>query len=687
MFLRTLLLASCTLTAGEFTTYVSVPLFPEGITVLAMTTDPSGNTYLTGETTEGGIIMGPTPSSDAFVTKLDSTGKVVFTRTFGGSGIWWASAIAVDPAGEIYVAGHAGSADLLLSNALETQGTSFILKLSGDGNTVLYATYFGSGADITNIGGIATDAAGNLYLTGFTQDPKFLVTAGMPSDPNLGSLNSAAFVTEISAAGDKILYSGLIGGSISPCPQPCVTEASTSGNAIAVDLKGNAYIAGSSMTTDLLVTKGVLNANGIGAFVAKINAGGAGLGYLTYLGSAYVVLSGSGVIAANQLSGIAVDATGNAYLAGSTSDPNFPVTAGAYQTTFAGVGSGNIPPTNAFAAKLAPDGSRMLWATYIGGTGSDGAGSLAIDSQGNEWISGFALSSNFPNANGWSNGEGFLVEVAAGGALLGYSARYPAGTVGLVGLDSSGMVRLAGLNGIVSGILPNSAPTMRAFGIVNAAGGYTDGRVALGEVITIYGPHIGPATAVSGTPNSSGAFPTTLGGVRVSFDGTDAPLLMVSDSQITAVVPSPNPAAMVITNGQTVSPAFPVIGSAFPVVFPTAMNQDGTVNSSSNPAKAGSIVTIWVNNGLPVGIPGQIPPAPSNSCNIGFCPVINTYQVPAFTGHATVEYFGPAPGLVSGIAQINFIAPPPSPSENGALVFYVTIGGVMTPQASVYTTQ
>jgi len=722
MLLKTLLLFSCVVTAGDFTTYIGGPSFPDGLQVLAMATDAAGNTYLTGKTTEPILINGPTPPTDVFVTKLDPTGQTVFTRTFGGSGAWAGNTIAVDPAGEIYVAGVAGSTDLLLTNALETAGSSFIVRLSGDGETVQYATYFGGSS--TGIYAITTDAAGNLYLTGGTSDPKFPVTAGMPSDPNADSQKTDAYVMEISAAGDKILYSGVIGGSKAPCPQSgaCPPGPPPSfGNAIAVDAKGNAYIGGNSGATDLPVTKGVLNPGGFGPFVAKVNAGGAGLGYLTYLGSAYTFLessltiSGADIAAASNLIAIAVDAAGNAYLTGYTSDPNFPTTPGAYQTFFAGAAGGpnNSLWANAFAAKLAPDGSRMIWATYIGGTGPDIAESMAVDSRGSMWISGSAASPGFPNANGWSNGRDFLVEVAAGGASLGYTARYPAETADMIGLDSSGLVHAAGSPGIVSGILPGSAPTMRPFGVVNIAGGETTARVTAGEVITIYGPHIGPANTVTGTPDSSGSFSTTLGGVQVSFGGQNAPLLSVSDSEITAVVPTGavglgepsqvnthNLSPMVITNGQTTSPPFPVDSvGPLPEMFlnssgyAAAVNQDGTVNSSAIPAKAGSIISIWVNGmGINLVPAGQIATVPLNLCpSVDVCTIaVNVYGNQEFTGEKTtpamIQYAGPAPGLVTGITQINFVAPAP-PTGNSEVSFYLTIASYATSQSIVFTSQ
>ncbi len=678
-----------------------------------MAVDPGGNSYLTGARNYALLNNGTNASSDVFVTKLDATGQVVWTRTFGGSGGWVGTAIAVARTGEIYVAGTAGSADLLLSNALQASPTgAFILKLSADGNTVLYSTYFGGGTGSTTINAIATDASANLYLTGITSDRAFPVTAGMPGDPGIGPYQQDGFLTEISAAGDRIIYSGLIAGSKVPCPQSfCgIQTALSPGVAIAVNSKGEAYVAGNTNTTDLMTTAGVVGQAGIGAYVAKVNAGGAAFGFITYLGAG-VEFSVRAAWPENVAHGMTLDSAGNVYVAGATSDPKFPATAGAYQTSYAGTSGtgGNLSNTNAFVAKLAADGSRIIWATYIGGTGPDSAQTVAVDGQGYVWISGTANSPQFPNTNGWSNGGEFLVEVSSTGAALDYAGRYPAQTVALsIGLDSSGMVHAAGPTGIVSGIMPGTAPVMRVFGVMNLAGGEITGSIATGEMVTIYGPHIGPSTAVSGSV-SNGALPTTLGGVQVLFGSAAAPLLYVSDSEIQAMVPSGDVGdTIVIANGQNVSPAFPVGGAAAPQVFlsgapapcprcaagiyAAALNQDGTANSAANPAKVGSLVSIWVNGAGSVQIPvGQIVTKASNVCMNGG-PVqlpctavqVNLYGgvVPGpIAGQAAIQYAGPAPGVM----QINFIVPPQMGA--GLCLFNVTANGVASHPVAVFTTQ
>ena len=122
-------------------------------------------------------------------------------------------------------------------------------------------------------------------------------------------------------------------------------------------------------------------------------------------------------------------------------------------------------------------------------------------------------------------------------------------------------------------------------------------RISPAEVIAIYGPGIGPTTAVTATP-ANGFYPTTLGGVQVTVNGVNIPLLYVSSNQINAVVPmelSSNASSTFrVINGTAVSPDYPVwIVDSTPQAFAPVINQDGTLNSQSNPAHGGSIVTFY----------------------------------------------------------------------------------------------
>jgi uncharacterized protein (TIGR03437 family) len=657
--------------AGEFTTSLG-DTYP--YTISAITTDSAGNTYVVGSRQLSITLISDfedIPSAtDVFVSKIDPNGKLLFTDTFGGKGSDTGTAIALDPSGNIYIAGTTSSPDFPLSNALQTQSsiysgvfsptgltTGFIIKLSNDGATILYSTYFGGTQGASSIAALATDSKGNLYLTGSSAASDFPQTPGMPNgsiSSSTSPLISGAIVAGISAAGDKILYAGTISGSTA-CPY---TFCTTAGTGIALDASGNAYIAGNTDNTNLPATAGALSPTGVGAFVAKIAAGGTGLAYLTYVDSSQTI--NPFFAATTNVNAIAVDASGNAYLAGWTNDSKFPVTQGSFQPTYSPAYPDDF--TLAFLLKLNPSGSAVVWGTYLNGGGGDVAQSIALDASGNVWSTGSTVPS-FPNANGWTTGGDFLIALNSTGSKSTYSALYPTGTVAQsVALDPSGVVHVAGLNGFVSAISPTTALTMKIFDFQNAFGGSATAIISPAEVISIYGPGIGPATSATAAP-TNGFYPTTLSGVQVAINGVNMPLLYVSANQINAVVPmetAPNSAATVhIVSGTTVSPDYPVrIVPSAAQALPTVLNQDGTVNSPTNPAKSNSIVTFyatgWQSSFSPLA-DGQVATTALDVCQATLrtqacqaAPPPGVYSPPA-----TVLYGGAAPDIVAGVTQFN----------------------------------
>ena len=450
----------------------------------------------------------------------------------------------------------------------------------------------------------------------------------MPSSP------TGAILVSISAAGDRILYSGVVTGGKGAIPAAGAFNLDIGGVSVAVDAAGNAYFAGNSGANNLPTTPGVLGPTGFSTgFLAKVNAGTTGLSYLTYLPSNVVTM--------------AVDAVGNAYI------PGFR--------------EGSLTKINSSATALS-------FGTAILG---DQRSPIAVDANGNAWATGGA-SATSPNANGWTTGPEFLVSLNSTGTKLTYSALYPFGTVAQsIAVDPSGFVHVAGLTGFVSAIAPTTAPSMKIFGFQNAAGGSVTARISPAEVISIYGPGIGPSTAtsapLSGKPGSF-SYPKTVAGVQVTINGMNMPLLYVSANQINAVVPmevAPGAAATVrVINGTSVSPDYPVwIVNAAPEAFPTVLNQDFTFNSQTHPAKAGTAVTFyatgWQSNFAPL-VDGQVATAAQDVCH-GTCQLLwinvtNSVGVPA----ARVLYGGAAPDIVAGVSQINVridaVPPPPSPS-------------------------
>ena len=665
-----------TLTAAEYSTYVGNS---NPVSVSQLISDPAGNVYIAGSRT---FNLYPAPLSEAIVMKLDTAGKTILSASLSGKGNDVANAVALDGQGNIYIAGQTSSPDFPLRHPLYSSPPSspsasigFITKFNPDASQILYSTYFPEA-----IAGMAVDGAGNAYITGTTSSALFPVTAGLPTAKfGASPIIYGAFLTKISAAGDHIAYSTVIAGyakNCGCCSSCFLSPRNTRGVAVAVDAAGNAYIAGNTDVSDLPATPGAWLANGVGAFVAKVNTGGTALAYLTYLGSGAQVVSPY-TSPATLVSALAVDGGGNVYVAGYTFDPAFPATPGAFQSTFHGWSTidnfQSQPPTDAFALKLNPTGTAVSWASYLGGTGGDAATAAVLDSSGNLWIAGATRSTDFPNVQGWSTGGGFIVKFNASGSALPYSGRYPDGSIGqTLAVDSTGLLHVASPSGVVSSVAALPRPAVRPWVVVNAAGGTAGGQVAAGELVAIYGPHIGAFPALQNT--NAAHVPSSLGGVQVFFNDIAAPLLYAGDAQINAVVPfevaGQSTVRIRIVNQGVTGPEFEAaVVPAIPEVFRSAsvaqaaaaLNEDGTVNSADNPAAKGSIVTIWatgINPPAPAVPDGQVAPGGND---FHCCAVYGGY--PLLATSMNVLYAGAAPGLVAGVVQVNF---------------RVTVGGPLT---------
>ena len=331
-----------------------------------------------------------------------------YSTFLGGSGGAVANAIAVDASGNAYVTGVALAGFPVTAGALQSadkagqptiDGNAFVAKLNVSGTALVYATYMGGSGNATPNSGmgdggtaIAVDANGNAYVTGYTWSSDFPVTPGALQTTNKAAADngSDAFVAKLNPTGSALIYSTYLGGSGSPLTE---FEEGDFGYGIAVDASGNAYIAGTTSSTDFPVTPGALQtANNEGqsgvtdGFVAKLNATGTALVYSTYLGG-----NGgpSGLGYGDKSLAITIDAAGNAYVTGAAGSTNFPVTQGAYQTT-------NHSPTTAFVTKLNPGGTAVLSSTYLGGSNGAAGQAIAVDATGNIYVAGTTGSADFP---------------------------------------------------------------------------------------------------------------------------------------------------------------------------------------------------------------------------------------------------------------------------------------------------
>ena len=235
---------------------------------------------------------------------------------------------------------------------------------------LVYSTYLGGTGD--EVGeDIVVDVAGNTYITGSTSSADFPVLAGVFTSPSAGS---DVFVTKLNPTGTGILYSTYLGGS-----------GDDFGSGIALDGSGNVYVTGSTQSTDFPVTTGAFKESHPNVdsdiFVAKLDPAGASLVYSTYLG-------GSGDDFGH---GLAIDGSRNAFVAGLTYSPLFPITPGAYDTTYT--------QTDVFVTRLQAGGARLLYSTYLGGLSPDEGHAISLDSQGNAYLTG-ATSGEFPTTPG-----------------------------------------------------------------------------------------------------------------------------------------------------------------------------------------------------------------------------------------------------------------------------------------------
>ncbi len=665
--------------AAEFTTWVAGA---NSYQVARVAADASGNTYVAGT-------RALATSNDIFLVKLDSSGDIVLFREISGGGSDTVSDMAVDSAGNIYVAGSTTSLYFPVVHAMQTSpGPGFLFKLSADGSQLIWSTYYREA-----IAGIALDSSGNVYLTGSTADPQYPVTAGLPAGK---AGYTGAFLTKIAAAGDQIVYSGVIAGTGHACSggSSCfLSPMVTSGVAVAVDAAGDAFMAGNTNTASLPTTPGAPVAAGTGAFVCAVKADGSAMTYLTLVGSATASTGPTALFLGNTASAIAADAAGNAYVTGSTFDTGFPASSGAFQTAYGGSNNGFPPLTDAYVMKINPAGTGIVWASYLGGSATDSAHSLAVDASGQVWIAGTTASDQFPSAQGWIAGSDFVSGFSADGAHLVYSARYPNdGASRSIAADPDGFIHFAGPTGTVSAIDPGAAPTAKIFGIANAANGPLDARVSPGQVISIYGPHIGGSNPVTATADSSGKLPVQLAGYQVTMGGTPLPLLYVSDSQINAIITDPllESATLKVIGPSFETPDFSVAQViSRPEIFSSsaaaavmnvntgailnaaiAVNQDGTLNSQSNPAHIGTYAAIWITgSGAIPGIEaGSIATAARDT---GCCSILlnNKQQLVAYAGYA--------PGAALGVSQINFqINPSVAITKNQVVPMFLQAGGV-----------
>lgn len=654
--------------------------------------DSAGNCYLTGWTrsaivqTTHGVVQPQFPggSSDTFVVKLDPAGTVIFATYLGGTGDDEGLSIAVDSVGDVYVAGISRSdgtttfpttpgAAFGSGSATGTDG--FVVKLNPTATAIIYSTLVPGAGQIS--AAVAVDRSGNAYFAGTTHGSAYSATAGTFQASHSGASDVA--VVKFGPTG-SLLYATFIGGS-----------STNNAGGIAVDSSGNAYLSGTSDSVDFPVTTGAYACpphSGESAFVVKLNAQASALVYSTFLGPADPVGS------------IGLDPQGNAYVAG-ISGPGFPITAGTFQSTLASPWNALSNRLLPFLTKLNSSGTDLIYSILLAS-----ASRFDVDASGNAYVAGVA-------GPGLPVTQGALQRCVAGAATTMFVARldttgnlaaasyfggtgydYPTG----VSAGSDGSLYLAesvsppdfpGLKNVaaqgttlVASRLFISEPGKTDLPCLTAAiqngASFANTPIAPGELVTLRGVGLGPDVGASAQVGSSGQVSSQLDGTQVFFNGMPAPLLYVQSEQVNAQVPWEIAGAATALvqveyqSGRSNQATVP-IKEAAPAIFHNTttppipgnppgtsffegaiLNQDGTLNSSANPAARGSVVTLFGTGGgatAPPGITG------------GFAPLsplaLLTLSVEVEIGPLTADvlYAGTAPTLISGAFQINVRIP------------------------------
>lgn len=357
-------------------------------TTFSVTTELEGADELVVDAAGNSIVAGYLPiEGDFFVLKFDAAGGLLWSRIIGGQSLDWVNGLAVDDTDDIYLAGRTRSADFPIAQAFQDtmNGTSdaFMMKLDGNTGSIIFSTFFGGDrGEWAHDIAIGTDGA--ITIVGQTDSINLPLVDPIQDHLTLIDCFCAdAFVARFSPDGATQLFGTYLGGTYDDVA-----------NEVTVDTAGNTTIAGRTESADFPTQSATQPVHGGGdwdAFVARISAAGA-LEYSTFLGGSET----------ETVEGLAVDPSGNVYLAGSTRSVEYPTTPSAFQTSFVGgllacevpYGQDRNCP-DMFVTKLGTDGS-LHYSTFIGGLGTDEPRNIVVDALGRAVVVGYTHSYDFP---------------------------------------------------------------------------------------------------------------------------------------------------------------------------------------------------------------------------------------------------------------------------------------------------
>jgi uncharacterized protein (TIGR03437 family) len=606
----------------------------------------------------------PIPCEHGFAVKISADGSTILYATYiEGSQDDYVTPVGIDSTGNLFVLaggspGFPSTGSIAGLPPMGNTGSYFILELSSDGSSVLFSDAFSlpgnEGEAWVGINATALTSDGKLVFAGTTDGTAFPTTpeAYLSARPNA---YLDGFVFKWDPKTNTIVHSTLIGGS----NQDLLTS-------LTMDTSGNFYVAGYTVSPDFPLTPGAFyspgtDSQGVNDFVAKLDANLSTLDFSLLFGGSYHPIPSS----------VAVDSAGNVYVDGSGSE-DLPVSPGAFETSYSG----------GFLAKFDGKNGARIYFTYLG-DGDGEPGSLATAADGSVWVAGInfyggvvitpdAFEPSLPHYGR----EGYLKHISAHGSQQIYGT-YLQELLALVDPGITVVTSSTNFFQINDFNVASPPPTGPLITIVNAASLSQPDYISPGEIVSIFGLSIGPTQPVSYQLNSTGDVPSNLNGLQVLINGVAAPILYASANQINAVVPfsAMNPPYAATSSLEVQNPAIAAglsastlwIVSSVPGIFESGgngliLNQNATQNTSANPAKQGSIISLFV-TGL-----GPMAPAPVDGSF-----ATGTHSTPAlpiqvFLGSGSetpyapvnqnsITYAGDAPDEIEGLQQINVQLP------------------------------
>lgn len=414
----------------------------------ALATDADGNIFVAGETTSSGIASAGVFQTnlagvlaghgDVLIQKLPNIPtdfSTTYSTYLGGAAYEAAFGLAVDAEGNAYVAGYTGSTNFPTSNPLQTNIAGvvrsgigappldcFIAKIGPFGTNLIFSTFFGGTKDDVGLG-LSLDAATNIYVAGYTLSTNFpvvnftavtnIVGTNVVVDTNGPAGGEDAFVIKLASSGTNVIYSRYIGGAGRDYATDVITGAA--GEPVLVGYTTSSLFPTTTNAVQPLFNGTTNSSFAYDAFVTIVGATNSTISYSSYLGGTNDDFAFRA----------ATDTAGAIYVAGSTRSANFPRTS---TNLYSSVITNTLSP-DAFVSKLNPSYTNWDYSITFGGSASDEAWDLAVDSAGLVHVVGVTSSADFSTSNEFDNllsttqggKDAFIVQLASSGTAINYA--------------------------------------------------------------------------------------------------------------------------------------------------------------------------------------------------------------------------------------------------------------------------